>query len=101
MLDVRMWPSAVAALAVLSAAPASDIQSSLRELLSRELWFSASDLADLEKGKVVAHDLRESASGAIGAVGAVRINVRRSHFVDRYRDIVRFKQGPDVVQIGR
>jgi hypothetical protein len=101
MWDVRMWTAAVAAAAVLSAAPASDIQSSLRELLSRDLRFSTADLADLEKGKVVAHDLRESGPGAIGAVGAVRIEAARSAFVDRYRDIVRFKRGPDVLQIGR
>src|SRR6266536_779389 len=101
MLDVKMWPAAVAAVAVLSAVPASDIQPSLRELLARELRFSSADLADLEKGKVVAHDLHESAPGTIGAVGAVKVKARRANLVDRYRDIERFKRGADVMQIGK
>jgi hypothetical protein len=63
--------------------------------------FSPSDLADLEAGKVVAHGLGAGAPGEIAAVGAVRIRVGRDAFVDQYRDIVRFKRGPDVVQIGR
>jgi hypothetical protein len=97
------WSLLIAPLAVmaLAPAPASDLQPSLRLLLSRELRFSPSDLAELEKGKVVTRGLRVSAAGEIGAVGGVRVNARRETFVDRYRDIAQFKRGADVLQIGR
>ena len=91
---------ALAALAV-AAAPASDLQPQLRDLLSREFKFSLQDLADLEKGKVVTRRLPATATGEVAAVGAVRIKARKQTFVDRYRDIVQFKRGADVPQIGR
>src|SRR5438128_2378232 len=97
------WPLLIAPLAVLALqpAPASDLQPELRLLLSRDLGFSPSDVADLEKGKVVTRGLRVSAVGEVGAVGGVRVNTRKEAFVDRYRDIVQFKRSADVLQIGR
>ena len=89
------------AILTLAAAPVSDLQPDLRSLLSRELRFSPSDLADLEKGKVVTHALGTPAAGEIAAVGAVRIETRKETFVERYRDIAQFKRGDDVLQIGR
>jgi hypothetical protein len=87
--------------AAIAVTPASDLQPELRTLLSHELKFSPSDLVDLEKGKVVTHGLGATAVGEIAAVGAVRVNARRDAFLDRYRDIARFKRGADVLQIGR
>jgi hypothetical protein len=98
--------AALAALAALgtmfaAAAPASDLQPELRALLSREFKFSPSDLADLDRGKVVARRLAAAALGEVAAVGVVRVKARKESFVDRYRDIVQFKRGADVMQIGR
>jgi len=84
-----------------AAAPASDLQPQLRDLLSREFKFSPQDLADLEKGKIVTRRLPATAAGEVAAVGAVRIKARKQTFIDRYRDIVQFKRGADVPQIGR
>jgi len=78
----------------------SDLQPELRGLLSNTLKFSPSELADLEKGKVVAHGLGATAAGEEGAVGAARIKSRKEAFIDRYRDIVQFKRGPGVLAIG-
>jgi hypothetical protein len=78
----------------------SDLQPELRGLLSNTLKFSPSELADLEKGQVVAHRLGATAAGEEGAVGAARIKSRKEAFVDRYRDIVQFKRGPGVLAIG-
>ena len=78
----------------------SDLQPELRALLSNALKFSPSELADLEKGKVVAHRLNATAEGEAGAVGAARVNARKEVFVDLYRDIVRFKRGPGILAIG-
>jgi len=91
---------ALAAMAI-AGAPASDLQPQLRDLLSREFRFSPQDLADLEKGKVVTRRLAATATGEVAAVGAVRVKARKQTFVDRYRDIVQFKRGADVPQIGR
>ena len=82
------------------AAPGSDLQPELRGLLSKALKFSPSELADLEKGKVVAHRLGATAAGEEGAVGAARIKSRKEAFIDRYRNIVQFKRGPGVLAIG-
>ena len=87
--------------AAISAAPASDVQPELRDLLSREFKFAPSDIADLEKGKAVTRGLNATALGEVAAVGAIRVRASREMFVDRYRDIVQFKRGADVMQIGR
>jgi hypothetical protein len=91
----------LAAAVAIAAAPASDLQPELHTLLARDFRFSSSDVADLEKGKVVTHRLGATAAGEIAAVGAVRVKARKEAFVNRYRDIVQFKRGADVVQIGR
>jgi hypothetical protein len=82
-------------------AAASAIAPRLRSLLVDELRFSATELADLERGKVVKHGLEPTAPSEVAAVGAVRIKARKDAFVAAYRDIARFKRGPDVLQIGR
>jgi hypothetical protein len=84
-----------------AATQGSGLQPELRAFLSGEMKFSPSDLADLQAGKIVAHGLGASAPGEIAAVGAVRVHVGRDAFVNQYRDIVRFKRGPEVLQIGR
>ena len=93
-----IWPFAVAAIA---AVQVSDLQPELQTLLSRELKFSTSDLADLAEGKIVTRRLDATAAGEIAVAGAVRVRTRKEVFVERYRDITQFKRGPDVLQIGR
>jgi hypothetical protein len=88
------------ALAVSAVVPASDLPPTLLSLLSKELKFTPSEFAELEKGEVVAHRLGASAPGEVGAAGAVRVHGRKEAFVDLYRDIVNFKRGPDVLAIG-
>src|SRR3990167_10152865 len=89
------------ALAMLAPVPASDILPDVRTILSRDLKFSAADLADLERGQVVKHAIETRASGEVAVVGAVRVRASKSAFFDRVRDIARFKRGPSVLQIGR
>src|SRR5438874_1945803 len=89
------------AIAVAGAVPESSLPTHVRTLLSTELRFSPNELADLERGKVAKHGLDATAPGEVGAVGAVRIRASKETFIDAYRDIVRFKRGPEVLQIGR
>jgi len=86
--------------AALLAAADSDINVTIRGVLTRYLRFTASELADLQAGKVVRHGLDSTAAGEVGVVGAVRINAPKAKFLTRVRDIARFKSGPDVLQIG-
>jgi hypothetical protein len=87
--------------AVLLAAAGSDIDLAIRDVLTRYFRFTTSELADLQAGKVVRHGLESTAAGEVGVVGAVRINAPKAKFLTHMRDIVRFKSGPDVLQIGR
>jgi hypothetical protein len=92
--------SACAALA-LAAGPSSDLQPDLRLLLARDLKFSAGEISDLERGKTTKHVLPAGAPGEVAVVGGVRVRASKEKFAAAYRDIRRFKQGPDVVEVGQ
>jgi len=100
---VSVSAGALLSLAALTglAAPPSDFSPAFASLLSSDLKFTSAELVDLSRGKVVKHNLSATAPGEVAAVGAVRISANRQAFVESYRDIARFKQAPDVLQIGR
>ncbi len=99
---LRFIPLVPVALAVLVAAGSEPgIEPDVRSVLSRDLKFSTSELAELSRGRVVKHSLDANARGEVAVVGAARIGVSEDAFVERVRDVVRFKTGPDVLQIGR
>ena len=91
------------AFAILTAAgpPGGDIDPEVRAVLTRDLGFSTSDLADVERGRIVKHSVDAPASGEIAVAGAVRVDAPKSAFVDRVRDIERFKKSPEILQIGK
>jgi hypothetical protein len=84
-----------------AAAPELDIDPAVRAVLTNQLRFSESDFVALRRGAVVKHGLPTRAPGEVAVVGAVRINAPKAAFFARVRDIVRFKNGPDILQIGR
>ncbi len=88
-------------LTLVAAAPSSDIDPEMRAVMTRHLHFSASELADLQSGKVVKRSNESLAPGEVAVAGAVRIHAPKQRFLDQVRDITRFKHGPDVIQIGR
>ena len=94
---------ALSAGAILAPAPpaGSDLRPALRTVLVQDLTFSADDLSDLERGKVVKHALPPSSAGEVAAVGGVRIRASKDRFAAAYRDIVRFKKIASVLEIGR
>jgi hypothetical protein len=81
--------------------PMSDLQPDLRLILVRDLKFSSGELADLEHGKVVRHTLPVNGVGEVAVVGGIRIHATRERFLAAYRDIVRFKRGASILEIGR
>jgi hypothetical protein len=98
---VRFIPVVPIALAsVVAAGPTPDIEPGVLDVLSRDLRFSTAELGDLARGRIVKHTLDAAAPGEIAVVGAARINALEGAFVDRVRDVVRFKTGPDMLQIG-
>ena len=89
------------AVATFLAAPGDDVDPVVRSVLARYWRFSADDLAELQRGKIVKHSVDASAAGEMAVVGAVRVNGSKQTFVDLVRDITTFKHGPDVLAIGR
>lgn len=87
--------------AAMAQAPASEIAPEMRLVLTRDLRFSSSELADLQRGRIVKHGLDTDSPGEVAVVGAVRVQASKAAFLERVRDIVRFKKSPDVLQIGR
>jgi hypothetical protein len=99
---VRLCPIAPIALAfAVAAGPGPDIEPRVLDVLSHDLKFSTAELADLARGRIVRHGLDAAAPGEIAVVGAARDNALEEAFVERVRDVVRFKTGPDMLQIGR
>jgi hypothetical protein len=96
---IQVVPIALAFLVAAGRGP--DIEPGVLALLSGDLKFPAAELADLARGKIVKHALDAPAPGELAVVGAVRVNALEGAFVERVRDVVRFKAGPDVLQIGR
>lgn len=83
------------------ASAAGDIDGDVRAVMMRYLRFSASDLVELEAGKIVKHTNDVSAPGEVAVAGAVRVFAPKQVFLDRVRDIVHFKHASDVLEIGR
>jgi len=102
MRPIRAVPACCAFAAFTLAAPAlSTIPADLRASLVNDFKFSSGDLADLEHGKVVKRVVETAVPGEVAVVGATRIKAAKAMFLERARDIVKFKNGPDVVEIGR
>ncbi|HEV3063258.1 MAG TPA: hypothetical protein VGY48_33745 [Vicinamibacterales bacterium] len=92
--------AALCALAPLMLAPPA-IDPEVAAVLTRLLRFSAADLSDLRRGRVVKHALDATAPGEIAVVGGVRVVAPMARLVEGVRRIEDFKRGPDVLQIGR
>jgi len=96
----RLIVSGMIAAAIAAAPSANHIEPALRSLLAKQLKFSASDLSELERGDILTHTLGASGPGEIAAVAATWIDASAAEFIAAFRDIVHFKQGDEVLQIG-
>jgi len=91
----------IAGAAPRAAPPPAEMDPAVRAVLTRLLRFTASELSDLQRGRIVKHALDAKAPGEFGVAGGVRIGASKAAFLAAARDIVRFKSGPGVLQIGR
>jgi hypothetical protein len=89
------------ALAAIAAAPLPEVDPVVQSVLSRDLKFSTDDFVALRNGRIVKHALTANNDREVAVVGAVLVNTHASLLVDRLRDIVQFKRGPNIVAIGR
>ena len=96
-------PIALLLAAMLSLQPPTplDFDRGLRDVMTRSLQFTASELAELQRGRAVKHGLEARAPGEFGVAGAIKVAAAKGAFLDAARDIVRFKAAPEVLQIGR
>jgi hypothetical protein len=92
---------ALIAIASLQPMSAPDLDRGVRDVLTRSLQFTASELADLHRGRAVRHGLDAHAPGEFGVAGAIRISASKQAFLAAARDIVSFKSSAEVLQIGR
>jgi hypothetical protein len=70
--------------------------------LQKHLKFSQKDLLIMEQGKVVAKVFDKSTvENEVGAFGIVRLNIPKEYLVENFRDIVTFKESPEVKAIGK
>src|SRR5262249_59596921 len=68
--------TALAVVALVGRQTASDLDRDVRDVLARTLQFTASEIADVQRGRAVKHGLAGHAPGAFGVAGAVRIAAR-------------------------
>ena len=97
-------PAIVLALAAIGAGAAAlpaAIDPAFADFLSHQMKFSASELNALARGRTVRHSLGATTPGEVAAVGATWVDASPDAFLERFRDIVRFKRDEDVLQIGR
>lgn len=79
---------------------AQSVPAAVQRVLSEQFGFSAAEISSIARGKAVARGLETHDDREVSAVGAVRVGVPPSFYVERMRDIVRFKRHEAVLQIG-
>jgi hypothetical protein len=100
-MNPRLALLSVLACVATIAAQGVGVDPGVRSVLAGPLRFSDEELADLQRGQIARHVLPAHAAGEIAVTGAVRIRAAKTAFFARVRDIVHFKTGEEIVQIGR
>jgi hypothetical protein len=101
MIARRMLLALLLSVAAAAAAQEIAVESDVRTVLTGPLRFSGDEMADLRRGQVVKHGLPPRAAGEVSVAGAVVIRAPKAAFFARVRDITHFKNGEEILQIGR
>lgn len=86
-----------AAAVLLAQMPPSEPQTFLR----KQLAFTTSELAVLEKGQIIVKLPKTPETREVAAFAIMRLDVPTDFFIDRVHDIVNFKKSDNVLQIGK
>jgi hypothetical protein len=99
----RGWRPGVVLIAALALAASSTAatRDQTRPFITRAFGFSPAEIDQVDRGHVVARTLGVPHSQEIATIGLVRLRMTPDFYIERLRDIVRFKQSPEVLQIGR
>jgi len=71
------------------------------KFLREQLQFSSSDLANLEKGRIVVKLPKTAEKREVAAFAITRLDVSSDFFIERVRDIAKFKKSANVLQIAK
>jgi hypothetical protein len=97
----RLRALVVAAGLALAVSPAAASRDTARPFVIESFGFSAAELDQVDRGQVVARTLSVKDPHEIATIGLVRLRMTPEFYIERLRDIVRFKQSDQVLQIGR
>jgi hypothetical protein len=101
MMRRRALVALLVSVAAAAAAQEIGVEPDVRSVLTGALRFSAEELAALRRGQVVKHTLPSQTPGEVAVAGAVVVRAPKATFFARVRDITHFKQGEQILQIGR
>jgi hypothetical protein len=89
------------ALLVVAALSTAQAASAVDALFRQKLGFSAADIKAFDGGAAVVRSLDTPVREELAHIAAVRVAASPAGLLGRFRDIVRFEQGPGIPQIGR
>ncbi len=96
---IRRAALAAAVLTVAAAAQAAE-DTPLRIFLRRTIGLTDAQVADVEAGRVVTRQLPGADKPEMAAFGAVRVASSKDTFLQRLRDVTKFRRGPSTLQMG-
>lgn len=83
------------------AAVAQPLPAQLKGALSNHLKFTPAEITAVEGGRAAAHIVETGDPEDVFIVGAIRIGVSPTTFVDRFRNITEFESGPGIPAGGK
>ena len=83
------------------AVPAASEDTAVRTFFRRTIGLTEAQIAEVDAGRVVTRQLPGADKPEMAAFGAVRVTSSKDTFLQRLRDLARFRQGPPSLQIGR
>jgi hypothetical protein len=92
---------AAIAICIAALASAQSQPQTAKDFLRKYLAFSDADIAALDKGELVTKLPKVSDQREVAAFAAVRVNARPDQLATQFRDIVRWKKGESVPEIGK
>jgi len=92
---------AAIAICIAALASAQSQPQTAKDFLRKYLAFSDADVAALDKGELVTKLPKVTDQREVTAFAAVRVNARPEQLAMQFRDIVRWKKGDSVPEIGK
>ena len=100
-MQIRAIPAVLlAGVLALSAAGARAQDAAVRTFLRKSIGLTEAQVADVEAGRVVTRQLPGADKPEMAAFGAVRVAASKDVYLQRLRDVVRFRRGPSTLQMG-